>query len=139
MFLQGTGKPLNISCNKSSTVPRHRSACKSAPARRPKQHNPIQIGSLGAKQTKAMVSPDQNKFLTCADLSLLLQKHSITQPKSSSPATLLGNAHDRVKSPKGTVDSKRVEDRIEYENIFRNVFEFYEQNSDARSHVYINT
>ena len=139
MFLRGTGKPLNISCNKSPTVPRHRSACKSAPACRLNQPYPIQPGSLGTQQTKVMVPPDQNKSLTCADLSLLLQKHSVTQPKPSSPVTSVGNAFERVKSPKATVESKSVEDNLEYENIFRNVFEFYEQNSDARSRVYINT
>ncbi len=41
--------------------------------------------------------------------------------------------------PKTAVDSNSVGDRVEYEKIFRNVFDFYEQNSDSRSHVYINT
>jgi hypothetical protein len=69
----------------------------------------------------------------------LLQKHSITQPRSSLQTTPVGNAYNRAKSPETSVDSKNVEERMEYEKIFRNVFEFYEHNSDARSHVYINT
>ena len=136
MFLQGTGKPLNISGSKSSTVPRHRSPCKSAPAYRQTQPN---HSSSNTKQTKATILPAQTKSLTCADLSLLLQKHSITQPRSSLQTTPVGNAYNRAKSPETSVDSKNVEERMEYEKIFRNVFEFYEQNSDARSHVYINT
>ena len=139
MFLQGTGKPLNISCNKSWTVPRHRTECKSAPAYRQNQPNRSHLGiwnsySTQAKRTK---SPAQNKSLTCADLSMLLQKHSITEPKSSLQTVC--RSYEHVKSPETAVDSNSVGDRVEYEKIFRNVFDFYEQNSDSRSHVYINT
>jgi hypothetical protein len=86
-----------------------------------------------------MKSPVRSESLTCADLSVLLQNHSITQPKSSLRNAPVSHAYERTKSPKKSVDLKNVGDRVEYENIFRNVFDFYEQNSDSRSHVYIKT
>ena len=135
MFLQGTGKPLNLTCSKNWTAPRHRTACKSAPASRQSHYKQNHLWNT--VQGRPLKSPAQNKSLTCADLSLLLEKHSISQAKSPVQPTAVCHKYEQMKRPKESVDSKN--DRLEYEKIFRNVFDFYEQNSDSRSHVYINT
>ena len=140
MFLQGTGKPLNISSNKNWPLPRQRSMCKSAPASRQSLMRPNQSGLWNSAQAKPIKSQATNELLTCGDLTLLLQKHSLNSPpKSPLQTTPLGRSCEQEKSPKTSVNETRYADSDEYEKIFRNVFDFYEQNSDSRSHLYVNT
>ena len=139
MFLQGTGKPLNISTNKNWQFPQQRTMCKSAPASRQSQTRPNQSGIWNSVQAKPIKSLAPSELLTCADLTVLFEKHSLTQPKSSLQTMPMEHSYEQVKSPKKSVMAKKCEDREEYEKIFRNVFDFYEQNSDLRSHLYINS
>lgn len=136
MFLQGTGKPLNISSNKNWILPRYRTSCKSAPASRQKQPEHSQQSRTTWVQTEK--TPARSDSLTCADLSVLLDRHSITQPQSSLQTMPVQQSYVRVRRKKNTVESKSDDNGLEYKKIFRNVFDFYEQNSDKRSHLYVN-
>lgn len=137
MFLQGTGKPLNNYCNKTWTVSRHKTVCKSAPTVRQHQSKDSNTDSWNNAKQMKIIAP--RKSLTCADLSKLLETHSIARPKSTLPTTAVDHFYENIQNSEKSVVSPRVGDRVEYEQIFKNVFDFYEQNTDTRSHVYINT
>ncbi|XP_028394819.1 uncharacterized protein LOC114518967 [Dendronephthya gigantea] len=138
MFLRGTGKPLNISSNKN-WIPRYRTVCKSAPASRQKQP---EYSKPDTTQVQTIKTPARSDSLTHANLSALLERHSsdtTTQLRSSFQTSPVQQSYAQVKTKKNSVESNSDANRLEYEKIFRNVFDFYEQNSaEKRSHLYIN-
>lgn len=135
MFLQGTGKPLNTSCNKTWSVPRQRTACKSAPSnsqRIGKKLTSPTFTRTSASQDTPMVAASQSEPTNFMDFKSLIEGQSVTKllPKSY-------NSFEHLKKVGKTVEygvENKVQQGLEYENMFKDVIDFYKHRKpDTRS------